>query len=87
MLFTGVTTLGGFHHRFHLHFFGLQTLFSLLLGDHFMGVVGDVTFGFLVVGPISLMVWAWTCPYSATLIHCQTLIVAIAFTLLYAISK
>ena len=71
----------GFHHRFCLFLSGLLTLVLMFLGGHFVGGVGDLRIGSLDVGPSVLIVWAWTCPVSRTLILCLTLIVAMTFIL------
>ena len=60
---------------------GLLTLVLMFLGGHFVGGVGDLSIGSLDVGPSILIVWAWTCPVSRTLILCLTLIVAMTFFL------
>ena len=73
--------LVGFHHRFYLSLSGLLTLVRMFVGGHFVGGVGDLSIGSLDVGPSILLVWAWTCPVSATLILCLTLIVAMTFIL------
>ena len=43
--------LVGFHHRFCLSLYGLQTLVPMFLGDHFVGGMGDLSFGSLRRGP------------------------------------
>ena len=73
--------LVGFHHRFCFSLYGLLTLVLMFLGGHFVGGVGDLGIGSLDVGPSILIVWAWTCPASGTLILCLTLIVAMTFIL------
>ena len=73
--------LVGFHHRFVFSLSGLLTLVRMFLGGHFVVGVGDLSIGSLDVGPSILIVWAWTCPVSRTLILCLTLIVAMTFIL------